>query len=263
MDAERLQECKQLVTSPPKSEGGLGNRGPDQAEFERNMAFELETGWMVKGATLQELAKKIGCDPSALQATVERCNAQYKAGLDDELFKKKENLRPISTAPFYALHLQRKFDVTMGGISVNENTQALRPDQSVIPGLYVTGYIASNWMGTSYGPIFSSFAWAINSGVIAGDEAAAGMIAKVLDTDLVVLGAGGSGLVAAVKAFEDSGKKVIILEKAKKPGGSSYFAGGPGEGNMGGGSQDVTSRFSGWFTSKVGSKNMLKTAPRV
>jgi fumarate reductase flavoprotein subunit len=260
LDSERLQECKQLVTSPPKSEGGFGDRVPDQAEFERNMAFELETGWMVKGATLQELAKKIGCDPSALQATVERCNAQYKAGLDDELFKKKENLRPISTAPFYALHLQRKFDVTMGGISVNENTQALRPDQSVIPGLYVTGDIASNWMGTSYGPTFSSFAWAINSGVIAGDEAAAGMIAKVLDADLVVLGAGGSGLVAAVKAFEDSGKKVIILEKAKKPGGSSYFAGGPGEGNMGGGSQDVTSRFSGWFTSKVGSKNMLKTA---
>ena len=95
-----------------------------------------------------------------------------------------------------------------------------------------------------------------------------------MDCDLVVLGAGGAGLVAAVKASEDSAKKVIVLEKAKKPGGASYFAGGPGVGSMGrmggapggagggqgGGSQDVTSQFSGWFTSKVGAENFVKTA---
>jgi hypothetical protein len=54
-----------------------------------------------------------------------------------------------------------------------------------------------------------------------------------MECDLVVLGAGGSGLVAAVKASEDGVKKVIVLEKARKPGGSSYFAGGPGVGSMG------------------------------
>jgi succinate dehydrogenase/fumarate reductase flavoprotein subunit len=61
------------------------------------------------------------------------------------------------------------------------------------------------------------------------------MTTKIMECDLVVLGAGGAGLVAAVKANEDSGKKVIVLEKARKPGGSSYFAGGPGVGSMGGG----------------------------
>jgi fumarate reductase flavoprotein subunit len=55
-----------------------------------------------------------------------------------------------------------------------------------------------------------------------------------MECDLVVLGAGGAGLVAAVKANEDSSKKVIVLEKAKNPGGSSWFAGGPGVGSMGG-----------------------------
>jgi len=54
------------------------------------------------------------------------------------------------------------------------------------------------------------------------------MAKKVIDCDLVVLGAGGSGLVAAVKAAEASGKKVVILEKAKKPGGSTYYAHGFG-----------------------------------
>lgn len=60
------------------------------------------------------------------------------------------------------------------------------------------------------------------------------MTTKIMECDLVVLGAGGSGLVAAVKASEDGVKKVIILEKAKKPGGATWFAMGPGVGSTGG-----------------------------
>jgi fumarate reductase flavoprotein subunit len=44
--------------------------------------------------------------------------------------------------------------------------------------------------------------------------------------DLLVLGGGTSGLIAAAIAAELSGKKVIVLEKAKKPGGSGLYAGG-------------------------------------
>ena len=47
-----------------------------------------------------------------------------------------------------------------------------------------------------------------------------------MNCDLVVLGAGGCGLVAAVKAADVSGKKVVVLEKAKKPGGATTFAHG-------------------------------------
>lgn len=70
---------------------------------------------------------------------MERCNSHCDAGKDDEFYKAPEHLRKIQTGPFYAIRLQRNFDVTMGGISINEHLQALRPDQSVIPGLYVTG----------------------------------------------------------------------------------------------------------------------------
>jgi fumarate reductase flavoprotein subunit len=130
------------------------------------------------------------------------------------------------------------------------------------------------------------------------------MTTKVMECDLVVLGAGGAGLVSAVKASEDGVKKVIVIEKAKKAGGSSWFAGGPGVGSQGGGGgrsggqagqggqggasggssapggagggqapagsgqagqgssgpQSVTSQFSNWFTTKVGSENFVKTA---
>ena len=55
------------------------------------------------------------------------------------------------------------------------------------------------------------------------------MITKIMDCDLLVLGAGGSGLVAANRAFDLTGKKVIVLEKTKKPAGCTYFASGMGE----------------------------------
>ena len=48
-----------------------------------------------------------------------------------------------------------------------------------------------------------------------------------MNCDLCVIGAGGAGLVAGVKAADLSGKKVIILEKSKKAfGGSTTFAHG-------------------------------------
>ena len=58
----------------------------------------------------------------------------------------------------------------MGGVSIDEKCRALRSDGSVIRGLYVCGDIASNWMGTDYGPLFSSFAWAVNSGMLTAEE---------------------------------------------------------------------------------------------
>ncbi len=42
--------------------------------------------------------------------------------------------------------------------------------------------------------------------------------------DLVVCGSGASGLISAVRTAQ-SGKKVVVLEKAGKPGGNSWYAG--------------------------------------
>jgi succinate dehydrogenase/fumarate reductase flavoprotein subunit len=54
------------------------------------------------------------------------------------------------------------------------------------------------------------------------------MATKIMDCDLAVIGAGGYGMICAVKAADLlSGKKVIILEKAKNPGGATIFGHGP------------------------------------
>ncbi len=44
-----------------------------------------------------------------------------------------------------------------------------------------------------------------------------------LDCDVVVIGAGASGLSAAARAAE-AGRKVIVLEKGKEIGGSAWYA---------------------------------------
>lgn len=46
-----------------------------------------------------------------------------------------------------------------------------------------------------------------------------------LETDVVVIGGGGTGLAAAVSAAE-AGMRVILLEKRHSPGGNSVFPDG-------------------------------------
>lgn len=44
------------------------------------------------------------------------------------------------------------------------------------------------------------------------------------DCDILILGGGASGLIAALRAYELCGAKVIVVEKAKKPGGCGIYA---------------------------------------
>ena len=52
-------------------------------------------------------------------------------------------------------------------------------------------------------------------------------ITEQKECDLVVIGAGGGGLVAAARAawLSKSKRKVIVLEKTAYPGGSAVYAG--------------------------------------
>ncbi|MBN1625190.1 MAG: FAD-binding protein [Deltaproteobacteria bacterium] len=94
---------------------------------------------------------------------------------------------------------------------------------------------------------------------------------KVMDCDLVVMGAGGAGMVAAVKAADLTGKKVIILEKAKKVGGATIFATDMGESGPIIDSQwhkeagytindppDITGQFFDWLVSKGGAEGFFR-----
>ena len=67
------------------------------------------------------------------------------------------------------------------------------------------------------------------SGIISDSEDRESVVAhapEAIDCDLVVVGAGGSGLVAAVRYAMMQGKKVVVLEKAPKVGGNTNLAHG-------------------------------------
>lgn len=148
------------------------DRQPTWEEFQEDIRSEIQEGKILYGQTLEKLASEIGCGVEALEQTVAEYERFCQKGHDDAFYKAPENLKSMGAGPWYGLKLYRKFDVTMGGVSVNARIQVVTPEQKPIDGLYATGDVASGWMGTEYGPLFSSFCWAMNSGYLAAEEAA-------------------------------------------------------------------------------------------
>ena len=105
-------------------------------------------GYLYIGNTLDELAQKAGIDPAGLKATVARYNELVAAGKDTD-FEKDEVELPIAKAPFYCVPLSPTLHHTMGGLRINTEAQVLRPDGSVIPGLYAAGEVTGGLHGTN------------------------------------------------------------------------------------------------------------------
>lgn len=169
---------------PPGSEGGPG---PDMDEMppmnlppmeevpvsQARTAFpeEVRKGAFKVAETVEELAEFMGADPAVLQATLDRYNADCKAGKDTQLRKEPKYLIPVE-APFYALYSVRSLDSTQGGITVNADFEAVKPDGTAIPGMYVTGDHVTGFVSELYGPGGAGMTFAMVSGYLAGEMAA-------------------------------------------------------------------------------------------
>jgi fumarate reductase flavoprotein subunit len=124
--------------------------------------------------TLASLAAQTGCDPLALEATVEEYNRFCAQGHDDLFAKDRRCLRPLVGPRYFAIRARTAFFGTMGGIRVNERLEVVDKRDVPIPGLYAGGFDAGGMYGDGY-PIKSSSglssAFALNSGRIAGKSA--------------------------------------------------------------------------------------------
>ena len=60
---------------------------------------ELANGWIIKADTIAELAQKIGRDPVAVQATIDRWNASCAAGKDEQFDFTGDDTRAPYTRP--------------------------------------------------------------------------------------------------------------------------------------------------------------------
>ena len=103
-----------------------------------------------EGNTVAELAQTTGIPAADLEATLNRYNAQQKAGIDDDFGRSAVQMTAsLVTAPFYAVCVTPAIHHTMGGLSVNTNTQVLKADGTPIPGLFAAGEVTGGLHGAN------------------------------------------------------------------------------------------------------------------
>lgn len=108
----------------------------------------VRKGFTVEGATLEELAGKIGVDAKGLVDTMAKYNGYVKAG-EDKDFGKTALPRELIKAPFYAIEVSPAVHHTMGGVRINTNAEVLTADGKVIPGLFAAGEITGGVHGAN------------------------------------------------------------------------------------------------------------------
>ena len=125
----------------------------------------VKAGYLRRRSTIEELAKECQIDPIKLRKTVDRFNALAEKGVDEDFargsdvydryfgdprVKPNPCLMPLSKGPFYAVALYPGDLGTKGGLVTDESARVLRPDGSVIQGLYASGNTAATVMGRKY-----------------------------------------------------------------------------------------------------------------
>jgi 3-oxosteroid 1-dehydrogenase len=135
-----------------------------------------KAGCQVKAATLDELATKLGMDPAALRATVERFNGFARRGVDEDFgrgstsyhnyygdprVRPNPNLGPLEQGPFSAFRLLPGDLGTKGGLLTDADARVLHGDGAPIAGLYAAGNTTASVMGRTYPGPGSTIAAAI------------------------------------------------------------------------------------------------------
>ncbi|WP_439377127.1 3-oxosteroid 1-dehydrogenase [Amycolatopsis lexingtonensis] len=142
-------------------------------------------GAVFKASTIQDLGAKIGVPSAALKSTVDRFNALARSGVDsdfhrgasaydhyytDPLVLPNSCLAPLWAPPFYALRIVPGDLGTKGGMRTDARARVLRPDGTVIPGLYAAGNASAAVMGHSYAGAGSTIGPAMTFGYIAAND---------------------------------------------------------------------------------------------
>lgn len=164
-----------------------GPVGPGKVMGDGSLGRKLRTQFLVKAATIEELATKIDVPADKLKRTIERFNGFVKNGKDED-FKRGESasdryygddrvkpnpcLAPLDQAPFYAIKLFPGDLGTKGGLVTDTKGRVLLADGSVIPGLYAAGNTSASIMGRTYPGAGGTIGPAMCFGFLAAEAAA-------------------------------------------------------------------------------------------
>lgn len=140
---------------------GLGAVRP----FTLRLGRFLEQGYLMSGATLGELAGRLGVEGAGLERTIAQYNADavrgsdtrfnlggddYQRFLGDAAHGPNPCMRPIETPPYYAVRLYPSDLGTAAGLSTDADARALDAEGRPIPGLYACGNDMNSMMGGAY-----------------------------------------------------------------------------------------------------------------
>ena len=121
--------------------------GWSQEEFRKEM--KEQKVFIKKADTIEELAKKLGLDPKALQATLNRYNGFVKAGKDED-FNRKYMKGTFEKGPYYGFVCLPIAGISIGGLRVDGNLNVLDVYDKPIKGLLAAGEAIGGVHGGSY-----------------------------------------------------------------------------------------------------------------
>ncbi len=148
----------------------------------------VRDGYLIEAASLDELARRIGVPPQALQETVQRFNANATSGADpdfgkgadahsrfrgDQTHSPNPAVAALGQGPYYAVALHPGDLSTVGGLETNGRAQVLDAGGQPVPGLYASGLDMNSIMRGQYPGGGSSIGPAMTFGYIAAREMAA------------------------------------------------------------------------------------------
>ena len=145
--------------------------GEKMTALDEGIARGIKSGFALKADTIEKLAKKIRIRPDKLKKTIEKINYYSDQKKDPDFSRKPEHLIrfDLENGPYYALKGLRAFFLTLGGVRVNTNMQALDTGEEPIPGLYITGQDMGGLYDSTYDLLAegSASSFALSSGRIA------------------------------------------------------------------------------------------------
>ncbi|MBB5215656.1 FAD-dependent oxidoreductase [Parapusillimonas granuli] len=162
---------------------GLGRVAP----FPMPIGRHLRSGYLRRGSTISALAREIGVDAAALEATIARFNQGARHGEDPDFGRGSSAynrfqgdpantpnpcIAPVEKGPFYAIRLTIGDIGTFAGLVTDERTRVLTQSGAAIEGLYAVGNDAASIMGGEYPAAGITLGPALTFGYIAGMELA-------------------------------------------------------------------------------------------
>jgi 3-oxosteroid 1-dehydrogenase len=156
----------------------------------------LESGVVKSAMNWDEMAAKIGVPADRFRQTASRFNELAAQGHDDDFNRgdsvydnyygdptlPNPNLYPLGDPPYYAFRIVLGDLGTSGGLLTDEYARVLRPDATVVPGLYAVGNTSAAVMGRSYAGAGATIGPAMTFGFVAAKHIAGQKATQALNS---------------------------------------------------------------------------------